>query len=689
MASIKNQEVARDYYKQALALWETQVGDRATLEQARTLVSIGFVNFVLDEYDPAINLYNLALPKMETAGALADRADLFTKLGDAYRWKGEHPRALDNYNKAVPLWRAAREHAGEVNTLRKLALTYSQSGDRQRAQLYIAEVIPLIQTIPQLGYQAVLASSVGLAYTTLGDFVQARNYYAQALQLYQKTVPNPLSEANALANIGWTYELQNNLQQALSFYQQSIEKLEAVRTAARLEELKDPVAAQTIDVYQGAMRLHLQLGQDAHVFDLSERARARTLLDQLGNSRFDRLRGVDPSLLTQEQSLSNAIDELNHRHLQGDSSSALKNQLAAIQKEYDALFTYIKTTNPEYASFRSVDTLNLAAIQNLLEPDVTLVSYFIMPDVTLAFIVTRDQFKLEPLRVTGQRLVTEVTGALNSSTSPSPVELQELHAALIKPIEPFLTTPRVGIIPHGVLNYLPFTALTADGKRYFGDDHTLFTLPSASVLRFILPKRKPTTGDTLVMAYSSPGRGFGPLLYANPEAQTIAGLYGTQPLTDAAATESALRARAVQAAMIHLAAHGDLNPARPLFSRILLSRDGDNDGSLTVNEVYGLDLQKAALVVLSACQTQVSAQSRGDDLVGLTQAFIYAGAPTVIASLWKVEDKSTNDLMQAFYRNLYNGMYKGEALRAAQKETRGHYQSMRNWAAFVLVGTPD
>jgi tetratricopeptide (TPR) repeat protein len=123
MRTLKDPERARDYYTQALALWQTQAGERAAIEQARTLVSIGLVNFVLNEYDAAISLYNLALPWMETAGSLADRANLFTKLGDAYRWKRDYPRALDSYNKAVPFWRAAHDHAGEVNTLRDLAFT--------------------------------------------------------------------------------------------------------------------------------------------------------------------------------------------------------------------------------------------------------------------------------------------------------------------------------------------------------------------------------------------------------------------------------------------------------------------------------------------------------------------------------------------------------------------------------------
>jgi CHAT domain-containing protein len=139
---------------------------------------------------------------------------------------------------------------------------------------------------------------------------------------------------------------------------------------------------------------------------------------------------------------------------------------------------------------------------------------------------------------------------------------------------------------------------------------------------------------------------------------------------------------------VHLAAHAELNPTSPLFSRVFLAPDAQNDGSLTVQEVYGLNLARADLVVLSACDTQLGAQSRGDDLVGLNRVFIYAGAPSVIASLWRVNDEATAVLMTAFYRQLRAGASKAQALQAAQVETRRHYPHPYYWAAFVLTGDP-
>ena len=244
----------------------------------------------------------------------------------------------------------------------------------------------------------------------------------------------------------------------------------------------------------------------------------------------------------------------------------------------------------------------------------------------------------------------------------------------------------MALVPNGVLHYVPFAALP-NGAGYFGETHTLHYLPSASVLPFIQAKRKGPADCLLALAQSRPV-GLPPLSFADVEVASIANLYGTQPLLGGTATTSALQRLAPEAQIIHLAAHGELNEQSPQFSRLFLAPDGLTDGSLTVQDVYGPNLAQADLVVLSACETQLGQQSRGDELVGLNRAFIYAGTPSVIASLWSVNDQATAVLMAAFYRHLRAGLSKAEALQAAQAETRAQYPHPYYWAAFVLTGDP-
>jgi CHAT domain-containing protein len=178
------------------------------------------------------------------------------------------------------------------------------------------------------------------------------------------------------------------------------------------------------------------------------------------------------------------------------------------------------------------------------------------------------------------------------------------------------------------------------------------------------------------------------LRYADEEARSVAKLYHTQPLLTGRATRAEFMKRASDCNVLHIAAHAELNAASPLFSRILLSADKDDSGAIEVREIYGMDLTKTNLVALSACETQLGAQSKGDDIVGLNRAFIYAGASSVIASLWTVDDKATNMLMKSFYSHLKQGMSKVAALQAAQTATRKKYPHPYYWAAFVLTGDP-
>jgi CHAT domain-containing protein len=244
----------------------------------------------------------------------------------------------------------------------------------------------------------------------------------------------------------------------------------------------------------------------------------------------------------------------------------------------------------------------------------------------------------------------------------------------------------VGIIPHRTLHYVPFAALS-DGRNYFGDEHTLFYLPSASVLRFIQEERQPAGAQMLAMAQGQ-AEGLPVLNYVDEEANAVASLYHTEALTTGRASKTEFLKRAEQSSIIHIAAHAELNTVSPLFYRIRLADDKDNTGSLEVREIYNLNLTRTALVVLSACRTELGAHSQGDNIVGLNRAFIYAGTPTVIASLWAVNDKPTSVLMRAFYKHLQQGMGKAEALRAAQRETRATYPHPYYWAAFVLTGNP-
>ena len=239
------------------------------------------------------------------------------------------------------------------------------------------------------------------------------------------------------------------------------------------------------------------------------------------------------------------------------------------------------------------------------------------------------------------------------------------------------------IVPHGALHYLPFAALN-DGEQYLIDRYDLRLLPSASVLRF-LDKEGSASQELLALGNPDLGDPKYDLPGAEEEIKAIDQDWkGTRILLRNLASEANFKKFAPSFRFLHLASHGEFNPDEPLQSRMLLAPGDGEDGNLTVDELYDLRLN-ADLVTLSACETGLGNVESGDDVIGLTRGFLYAGAKSIVASLWPVSDKATAFLMERFYANLKN-MSKAGALRQALVATKKKFPHPSFWSAFNLIG---
>jgi CHAT domain-containing protein/Tfp pilus assembly protein PilF len=678
-----------DPFKALLAFYTT----------AGALNNIGFLYTELGEPDKALGYFQQALTVEQNLNDSAGEETAYNNIGESYSEQGQYDQALTEYQQALQIAQTTNDQSGEEAELNNIGEVNSHQGQTAKALEFFQQALKIAQNLNDVPGQRIFLNNIGSAYRDMGQLDQALSFYQQSLTLAQN-LKDPAGQSTALSNIGAVYEGQGNLQPALDAYQQALALEESLRASVKVDEFKTSLGAQTTGLYQHTVLTLLGLGQPDEAFNLTERARARTFLDQLGNTPLEVTKSSDPQLLQQEQSLGAEVSTLDSqlrdaRSLPPDQQNAdqiqsLSQQLQTAQQQYTDTLTQLQLADPETASLVSVQPLGLAGIQQLLDPNTTLLSYFVTPDKTLAFLVTQSGFQEVDLPVKQSDLeaaVADFRSFADTSSATPPQSLQQLYAWLIAPLASQLTTPTVGIIPDGILNYLPFAALSPDGQTYFGDAHTLFALPDASSLPFIQAKRKGSDTTALVLGASQVA-GFRVLQYADQEATNVAGLLGTQALTGDAATVTAVAQQGGSVNVLHLAAHADLNSASPLFSRILLEPDSQSDGSLTVQQVYGLNLAQADLVVLSACNTQLGGQSEGDDFVALNRAFIYAGSPSVIASLWTVNDPATSALMTSFYQHLTSGMSKAQALQAAQADTRALYPNPYEWAAFVLTGDP-
>jgi CHAT domain-containing protein/tetratricopeptide (TPR) repeat protein len=465
-----------------------------------------------------------------------------------------------------------------------------------------------------------------------------------------------------------------------------------------LGELKAPFLEQFSLLYSHGVELSLASHQPNAAFRYAEEARARAFTDQIGNQKIDARRGADPDLLREEwrlrlqlSSLKRDLHAEQQKPLDAQSPERLENLQRSIErvgKEWEYFQVRLKAMNPEYASLVAVDPLGLEEVQEqVLDGETTLVEYFLADttgDPAFAWVIERERFVMEKLPVTAADLRTRVAELrdLIESRQPFRAQAAALYRDLFATLTPHIHHRNVVIVPHGVLHFLPFAALWDEKeRRYLGDTYTLSYSPSATVLKFARERKAAAIGPVLIA-----GDPDGSLPHAAEEARAVARLYGAEPLVGSAATEGTVAARAGEAGILHLAAHAMLNPINPLFTKIELAPDEGHDGSLEMHEVFGLDLSKTGLVVLSGCSTQMGRLTAGDEIEGLTRAFLYAGTPAVMASLWKVDDESTSFLMKHFYTHLRKGRGRAEALRRAQAETRRKFPHPYQWAAFVLTG---
>ena len=623
---------------------------------------------------------------------------ILNNIGTVYSEIGLYPEALEQFQKALVIRREIGDRAGEDVTLNNIGSIYWNQGRYSEALEQYQDALIIQQEIGDRLLEGTTSHNIGSRYHKQGRYTEALEQFQQALVI-RREVGDRAGEGQTLAYIGAVYWEQKQYSDALNSYEQAMDQFKSIRVSAGSDSARASFISKHAGLYDLAAELYFQQDQPEKAFYTSERGRARSFLDSLATGYVELSDDTAALLYTQEQEAYSvrqaAQDELVKAKAQAASPDEsliadLEAQLIQAEKEYQAALEAIDARGDQLSQLvpgRST-VLDLHQIQVLLDGQTTLLSYWVLEEQTFAFILTQNSFDAVALPIPRSDLYAEIDNFLSfpNTNTAFPESATALYQDLIEPLKPYLTSPHLVVIPHGRLHYLPFAALT-DGSRYLVDDYTITYLPSASSLPFIQQNTGRTVDTLLILGNPDTDvTDLKPLQFAESEAQAIAELFQATPLLGKDATESSVRQSASTAGVIHLAAHGTYNPYNPLYSAIYLAADEENDGSLEPHEVYGLDLARADLVVLSACQSHLGELSSGDELVGLTRAFFFAGTPTVVASLWNVDDETTELLMEKFYENLLEGVGKAQALQQAQIDVRAAYPNPYYWGAFVISG---
>ena len=509
----------------------------------------------------------------------------------------------------------------------------------------------------------------------------------------------------ALYDRGRIAESEGDIESAISHYQRSIEQIEAQRSTINSEGARIGFFGDRQNPYRALIRLLIQQDKQEDAFLITERSKARALVDLLAKNK-DLLDSSGSNqqaeeLLAQQRTLDGLMQTgdtpsmkvasklplLTSAELGKRDPLAIIKQIRSVQSE---TVKAIDRVSPELASLVAVTDINLDAIRERMQKDETLVSYFYDQNDMYAFVVTKAQIVVERLDRSGlEKDVDAFRKALQEPGNSYQPIASQLYDRLIRPWIGKVTTNKLIVAPHGALHYLPFNAL-ADESGFLIDRYQLSFLPSASTIRFI-GKKKSDSKAGAILALGNPdlGNPHYDLQFAEKEARSVASLFpGSATLLRKEASKENLKKYGAGFKYLHFASHGEFDADNPMGSALMLAGNSITDEKfrLTVSELYSMRLN-ADLVTLSACQTGLGKVSNGDDVLGLLRGFLYAGANSVISTLWEIDDEATEKLMVGFYRDLKGGKPKAKALRDAQIELRKQYSEPRYWAAFQITGS--
>ena len=537
--------------------------------------------------------------------------------------------------------------------------------------------------------------------------------WAEAAQLwedYAKRWPSSTNSLNFVKRLAKLYRWAEDWENALRVGKYAIDLIE--KDMGRMTtDIEKAVALErsAIANYEWALVPALKLERYDEVFEIMERSHARAMLDLLGNRDYSRqearLSADERELLLMKTRIDEIKDAIAKERTLGrpEEVASLQRSLVLVEDTSSKIQRRADIARREILTPRQVKPVSAQEAQQLIGED-TLICTFegiyetvITKDVIISREMRGHSFfekligdyrnAIERQGARSRALVLQADGEIPPAADNELLEIsQRLYDYIIRPVEKYFskTSDRIYIVYDRQHPRIPYQVLH-DGQHYLAEKYTLVYAPSMSVLKKCMERRHPLGQKLVALGNPDLGNPNFNLAYAEDEVKKLAEIYpDSRILTGSEASEAAVQLLAPDADILHLACHGVIDEDDPMKSHLRLAPDKDNDGYLTADEIMDLNLQ-CSLVTLSACDTGRGRILMGGDILGLTRAWIYAGTPSVLASLWKVDDRATSQLMTAFYENLKTHD-KAKALQLAQLDMIKQGLSPFYWAAFCLYG---
>ena len=634
-----------------------------------------------------------------------ERANSLNNLGTIYKELKEFNRAQESYESAITILSSENDYIGLNHVRINLAVLFEARNKYDLAEEEYSKIADDIKDKelqdPEL--EANMYLGLGNLFFRRKRFEEALKNYVQANFTYTKAKLR-LGVSLSFINMGIAQRALKNNSAAIKSFNNAIDIIEDIRGDISLERSRSTFLEDKIFVYEQLIGVFLDDNRVEDAYETVERAKAKTFIDMLGTK------------IVGEEKYNETIQGMirNEKALSLEIANKIDSEdVAGLIKKRNILLTEIKQWAPSYSSINSINPVTVPELITILGKDLILIDYFLGSEFAVAFVVSSSGISFRKLDARSSEIEDRVRKFRVSSTGSNmnildtawQDDLAWLYKIIFLPLEKDLDPNKIiAVVPHRSLHHLPFNALVVkkDSKNktmpqpeFLIERYKIIILPSAGVLKFLnnpLHKNNPKE-KIMICANAKYPESWNELKFAEEEAQEIKNIFpNTVIKIRDEATESFVKNSSREFNIVHLATHGILHPDTPLDSKILLSPDDVNDGYLTVHEIFNSNI-KTSLVILSACESgkfssftspATKQLPYGDDVVGLTRAFIYAGTPFIISSLWEINDKSTKYLFIFFYNNLKTQNYLN-AFRNAQiqlMKSDKKYSHPNYWAPF-------
>ena len=750
-------QLAIEGYKAAFDLFEA-TGE--PLGAALTQRHLSSVYQQLGAEDRSLAALQRARELLENVGSDRALASIYRLQGRIELDRGQLDAALASTQKALELSQRSEDKSATFIALHQVGQVQQARGLPKQSLAFFERALELSRSSGNRLSEGLALKGSALAHASMDAPARAADLLSRSLKLLA-SVGDRAGQADALYHLARLERDSGKLASAQKMMDEALAIAESLRSQVETQELRSSYLASKRDYFDLQIDILMRLdaqqpgqGYRAAAFRLSEKARARGLLDMLAEAGIDIRKGVDPELLQQERRLQRQINAKERFRVRSaadartqDVAAKAARELESLIREYRDLQGRLRSKSPRYAALTQAEPLNVEELRRqVLDEESVLLEYFLGEERSHLWVLSRDSlahFGLPPAREIAEaarRTYELITSSHRRATKRAAERaIDDLSRMVLDAALGDLKGKRLIVAADGPLLYIPFAALTApsaEGERpYLVEVHEIVTLPSASTLALQRRSRSPSNktagavifadpvfnGDDVRLAgagtragsasVEAPGAepsdlqrsardlgldSFQRLPHTRIEAEAIRSLAGPDRVSVAldfsASRDRVLNRDLSSYRFVHFATHGLLNDRHPELSGIVLSlideQGRPRNGFLRAHEIYNLDLS-AQLVALSACSTALGKTVRGEGLQNLTRAFTYAGASSVLASLWDVRDNATAELMQQFYRSiLQDGRTPADALRQAQRKMleNPRWRAPYYWAAFVLQG---